>query len=120
MKVYYFLKCFKYILLIMLLHFVLFLPPVLPSDLHCPTTNITPCLSSCPWVIHINSLTSPLPVLFLISPCLFCTYYLCFLSRVIFPPFSPLHLPADNPPFGLSEAQKWRNVISISVILFMF
>ena len=34
-------------------------------------------LSSCPWVMHISSLASPFPILFLTSPCLFCTYQLC-------------------------------------------
>ena len=72
------------------LHPAYFLPPAFPP----------PQLSSCPWVVHISSLTSPFPILFLTSPCLFCTYHLCFLFPILFPPFSPLShsLPADNPP----------------------
>ena len=35
-------------------------------------------LSSCPWVVHVNSLASSFPILFLISPCLFCSYKVCF------------------------------------------
>ena len=58
-------------------------------------------LSSCPWVIHISSLASTFPILFLTSPCLFCTYYLCFLFPLSFPLFSPLSLPTDNPPCDL-------------------
>ena len=43
--------------------------PPLPSAFPIP-------LSSCPWVIHISSLASPFPILFLTSSCLFCTYHL--------------------------------------------
>ena len=64
------------------------LPPVFPH------------LSSCPWVIHINSLASPFPILFITSPYLFCTCHLyCFpvpLSLV-----SPLPLSSDNLPCDL-------------------
>ena len=52
-----------------------------------PPTRIPP-LSSCPWVVHVSSLASPLPILFLTSPCLFCTYQLCFSLPVPFPLFS--------------------------------
>ena len=58
-----------------------------------------PLLSSCPWVIHISFLASPFLILFLTSPCLFCTHHLCFLSPVPFPPLCPL--PTDNPPCHL-------------------
>ena len=68
--------------------------PVAPSHQH-------PHLSSCPWVTHISSLASPFPILFLTYPCLFCTYNLCFLFPVPFPPFTPLPNPTDNPPCDL-------------------
>ena len=71
-----------------------FFSPLFPSALY-------PHLSSCPWVIHINSLASPFPILFLTSLCLFCTYNLCFLFPVPFPLFSPFPFPADNPPCDL-------------------
>ena len=84
----------KYILLIMLLQlspfFLPFIPP-LPCN-HLPSSIPLP-LSSCPWVIHISSLASPFPILFLTSPCLFCTYKLCFLFPVSFTSFTPLSLP---------------------------
>ena len=83
-------------MLLQLSHF----PPLLPSVLHLPPTHI-PRLSSCPWVIHINSLASPFPILFLTSPCLFCIYHLYFLFPVPFPPFSLLQLPVDNSPCDL-------------------
>ena len=58
-------------------------------------------LSSCPWVMHISYLASPFPILFLTSPCLFCTYQLCFLIPVTLSPISPFPLPTDNPPNDL-------------------
>ena len=79
-------------------------PPFSPFAPLCPVTSFPPAilpLSSCPWVVHINSLASPFPILFLTSPCLFCTYHLCFLIPAPFPPFSPFPLPDDNPPNGL-------------------
>ena len=60
-----------------------------------------PPFSSCPWVIHISSLASIFPILFLTSPCLFSTYHLCYLFSVPFPPRSPSYLPTDNPPCDL-------------------
>ena len=64
----------------------------LPFILLCPIPHPPPSLlhlSSCPWVIHICSLASPYPLLFLTSPCLFSTYHLCFLFPVPFPAFFP-------------------------------
>ena len=58
-------------------------------------------LSSCPWEIHVSSLASPFPILFLTFPCLFCTYQLCFLFPVPFSPFSSFLLLTDNPPYDL-------------------
>ena len=95
----------KYILLIMLLqlsHF--FFSPLYPT---LPGTTIPSSIPPRPWVIHISSVSSLFPILFLIYPCLFCTYSLCFLFPVPFPPFSPFPLIT-------------LYVISISVILFLF
>ena len=90
----------KYILLIMLLQLFQFFPfiPFCPTH---PLPPTFPHLSSCPWVVHISSLASPFPILFLTFPCLFCTYYLCYLFSVPFSPFSSLPLPAENPPCDL-------------------
>ena len=84
----------------MLLHSSHFLPfiPVYSAPFLPPA--FAP-LSSCPWVVHIHSLASLFPRLFLTSPCLFCTYHVCCLFPVPFPPFSPLPLPAGNPPCHL-------------------
>ena len=62
-------------------------PPAIPPTL----------FSSCPWVMHISSLASTFPILFLTSPCLFSTYHLYYLHSVPSPPHSPI----DNPPCDL-------------------
>ena len=66
-----------------------------PFTMYPPFPLEIPPLSLCPWVVHKSSLASPFPTLFLTSPCLFCTYQLCFL--IPFPPFSLFPLPAANP-----------------------
>ena len=72
-------------LLIMLLQLSYFSPlPLLPG-ISLPSSNLP--LSSCPWVMHINTLASPFPILSLTPACLFCFYRLCFLFPA---PFSPL------------------------------
>ena len=85
-------------MLLQLSHF----QPVIPL---CPAHLFPPAFppfSSCPWVIHISSLASPFPILFLPpSPCLFSTYHLCYLFSVPFPPLSSSHSPDDNPPCDL-------------------
>ncbi|KAF6109847.1 hypothetical protein HJG60_011038 [Phyllostomus discolor] len=83
----------EYILLIMLLQLSHF-PPLFPSILHPPPASISPPspqLSSCPWVIHMSSLASTFPILFLTSSCLFSIYHLCFF----------LYLFPHTPPFLL-------------------
>ena len=105
-----------FIYLFILIYFIDYAITVVPffSPFYSPLccTHLPPSLphlSSSPWVIHISSLASPFPILFLTSPCQFCTYYLCFLFPVLFPTFSPLPLPSDT-----------FHVISITVILFLF
>ena len=86
----------------------IFFSLLFPSTLYPPPSPPAfPCLSSCPWVIHISSLASPSPILFLTSLCLFCTYHLCFLFSVPFPPFPPASLTT-------------LHVISVSVNLLLF
>ena len=58
-------------------------------------------LSSCAWVMYVSSLTSPFPILFLTSPCLFHTYQLYLIPAPSPPPLLPQPLPADNPPNDL-------------------
>ena len=83
----------------------------------CPFTQLHPAYllpskfphySSCPWVILISSLASTFPTLFLLSPCLFSTYHLCYLFSVPSPPPPPT--PLLTP----------LHVISISMVLLLF
>ena len=75
--------------------------PPLPSSTQYLHSLQQSLLSSCPWVMHISSLATPLPILFLTSPCLLCTYWIlllnpCTLSLLLFlPP------PSFNPPNDL-------------------
>ena len=92
-----FIFTFRYILLILLLQLSqLFLFAALcPVP---PTLEQYAAVNSCPGGMCVSSLASPFPILFLISPCLFCSYKLCFRIPTPFPPLSPFSLPADNPP----------------------
>ena len=86
---------FKYILLIMLLQLSLFfLPLYSPPPCTPPPTSIPFPLSSCPWVVHISSLASPFPILFLTSRVYFVptnyASYSMYLSLPFFPSSSPL------------------------------
>ena len=110
----------KYILLIMLLQLPQFFPlfPFLPSTLF-PFSNPSP-LSSCPWVVHVSSLASPFPILFLLSPCLFCTYQLCILFPVPYLPFFPFPLLADNPPNDLRTCGSVPVLVVCLVFVFVF
>ena len=83
----------KYILLIMVLQLSQFFPLYPSSTLHPSTLQHSPFLSSCPWVVHISSLTSLFPILFLTSPCLFNAYQLCFLFSI-----PSVHHSSPSPP----------------------
>ena len=91
-------------------------PPLLSTPL--PSSNPSP-LSSCPWVVHISSSASPFPIMFLTSPCLFCTYQLCFLIPVHFPSFSSFPLSADNPPDDLHTYDS-VSVMIVCLLYFCF
>ena len=89
------------------------------SPLPCTAPSSLPPIGSCPWIIHISSLASPFPILFLTSPCLFCTYHVCFLFSVSFPPFSSLYLPTDNPPCDLYFCDS-VSVLVVCLVWFCF
>ena len=74
-------------------------------------------LSSGPWVTCVSSLASPFRILFLTSPCLFCSCQLCFLSPAPFSPLSPSPLPADNP---LNDPRTYAYVPVLVVCLVCF
>ena len=96
-------------------------PTWLYSPLPCISlpTYIPVPLSSCPWVIHISSLVSPFLILFLTSPCLFCTYHLFFLFPVPFPPFSSLPFPAYNPQCDLHFCYSVP-ILAVCLVCFCF
>ena len=89
-------------MLLQLSHFSPFIP-LHPAH---PFPPAFPLFSSCTWVLHITSLAATFPILFLPSPCLSSTYYVCYSFSVPFPPLSP--------PTPLLIT---LHVISISVIL---
>ena len=61
-------------------------PPFIPLCLAHPLPPTFAPFSSCPWDLCVSSLASTFPILFLTSSSLFCTYHLCFLFPVPFPP----------------------------------
>ena len=80
----------------MLLQLSHFPPP--HSTPSCPPhpSHIIP-YNSCPWVIHMSSLSSTFPTLFLTSP--LSSFYLSFMLLTLpSPSLSPSHSPVDNPP----------------------
>ena len=89
----------KYIYLLIMLLQLSHFPPFTPLHPAHPFPPTFPPYNSCPWVIHISSLASTFPILFLTSPCLFSTYHLCFLFPVPFLPFFLLPFPAMWSPF---------------------
>ena len=94
-------------------------PPSLHSILHTPSLPHSPKYSSCPWVIHISSLASTFPTLFLPSPCLFSTNHLCYLFSVPFLLLSPSHSPVDNPPCDLHSCGSVP-VLVVCLVCFCF
>ena len=84
-----------------------------------PLPSALPPFSPRPWVIHISSLASTFPVLFLPSPCLFSTYHLCYLFSVPFLPLSPSHSPAANPPCDLHFCDSFP-VLVVCLVCFCF
>ena len=75
--------------------------PFIPLHPAHPLPPTFPPYSSCPWVIHISSLASTFPILFLPTPCLCSTYHLCYLFSVPFPSLSLSQFLTDNPPCNL-------------------
>ena len=85
-------------------------PPCTP-----PPTYIPP-FSSCPWIIQVSSLASPLPILFLTSPVYFAPTNNASIPCT-FSPFLPFSLTADNPPCDLYF---WDFILVLVVCLVCF
>ena len=118
--------CEGYIIMVFLnMYFIDYAIAVVPfyplySPLPCtPPPPTFPTFSPCPWVIHISSLASPFPILFLTSPCLLSTYHLCYLFSVSFPAVSPSHFPTDNPPCDLHFCGS-VSVLVVCLVFFCF
>ena len=111
---------FKYILLIMLLQLSHFTPfiPLCPAQ---PLPPTFPPFSSCPWVIHVSSLVSTFPILFLTLP--LSIFYLPFMLLILctFPPSLPIPLPCWQP--SMWSPFLWFCSCSsclLSLLLFLF
>ena len=96
----------KSILLTMLLQLSQFCPPP-SSTYHCLRQSPHHC--SCPWVMHISFLATPFPILYCISPWLFCNYLFVLLNALTFSP-TPPH------PSHLATIK----MLSVSMILSLF
>ena len=53
--------------------------PFVPLHPVPPSLRQSPYPCSCSWAMHVISLATPFPILYFISPWLFCNYYLYFL-----------------------------------------
>ena len=117
----YFLKLLKCIILIMLLQLSILFSSLFLSALYPPLAPaFSPLyLNACPGVLHISSLVSPFPILFLTSPGLFCSYELSFLIPAPFPPFSSFPLSADNPPNDLHTYDS-VHVLVVCLVFILF
>ena len=94
-----------------------FFPLYLPSTLHSSTIQHPFPISSCLWVIPINSLAFPLPILSLTSSCLLYASQLCFLFPLPFPSIpSP---PTDNPPCVLHFSDSVPVLVVCLVFVFL-
>ena len=87
---------FNYILLITLFQLSQFFslcsrPPSTPHSL-----RPSPHHCSCPWVLRISSLAAPFPILYLISPWLFCNYLFVVLNPLTSPSILPHPLTSGN------------------------
>ena len=74
-------------------------PPLHSTPSFTPIPSHIPPYSSCPWVIHISSLASTFPILFLPSPYFLPTIYATYSLYLSL--LSPSYFPVDNPPCDL-------------------
>ena len=113
---------FIYLFIIYFIDYAIIVVPLfspLNSPPSCPYFPPSfPHLGFCLCVIHISTLASPFPILFSTFSCLFCTFHLCLLFLVHFPPFFPL--PADNPPGDLDFCDSAPVLVVCIVFCFCF
>ena len=89
------LSIFNYILLIMLLQLSQFSPFILSTQ-YPPTLKQSPHHCSCPCVMCISSVATPLPILYFTSPWVFCNYLCVLLNPLTSSPFPYTCLPSGN------------------------
>ena len=81
-------------------HAIILVPiftPLPPPPIALHSLRQSPQNCSCPWVMYIiRSLATPSPVLYFISPWLFCNYLSVFLFLSLLHPFSYTPLPSGN------------------------
>ena len=74
-----------------------------PATEPCHSLRTSPRHCSCPWVMHISSLATPFPILYFISPCLFCNYPFVLvnpLTSLPIPPYAPpIWQPSKSSPY---------------------
>ena len=106
--------------MIMLLQFSQFLPLFSPSTLpHSTLQHSHPRLSSCPWVVHISSLSSlfPIPFLSLLIYSLLTNY--ASSSLYLSHPIPPFSLPTENPPYIVHFSDSVPVLVVSLVFLFV-
>ena len=86
--------------------------PPLPSHILPPIVHVHGSYLQVLWLLHFL-------ILFLLFPCLFSTYHLCYLFSVPFPPLSPSQSPIDNPPCDLHFCGS-VSVLVVCLVFFCF
>ena len=81
----------------MLLQFPNF-PHFIPPPPCTPQPSSIPCLGSCPWVVHVSSLSSLFPIPYLSLPIYFMPTNYAASSLYLFLPIPPLPLSTEIPP----------------------
>ena len=83
-------------------------PPLVPLYPSPPLQSYrqSPHLCSCPWVMCVSSLASPFPILYFISPWLFCNYQFVLLNTLTSSPI----LTHPTPIWQPSEVQGCRGL----------
>ena len=71
-------------------------PPFAPSTQYPHSLRQSPHYCSHPWVMRISSLATPFPILYFISPWLFCNYLFVFLNPLTSSPIPLYPLPSGN------------------------
>ena len=107
---------FHFILLIMLLLLSWFFPLCSPSTQHPPLPQAIPHNFSCPWVMCISFLATPIPILYFTSPWLFCNYLF-----VLCNPLTSSCIPQTPIPSGSHQMHPWFCLCSSCLLsLFVF